>query len=658
MSNPFKDAAKALIRQAALKYKLQVKTVMKVFRAATQSPGPSRHNFTSLMTMCSKSGPDLEAEQEMYRSYIRNCVDAEEPIEMDQAWGPDSQIEISKLEFLFNVIDIFFYQPPRDFEYEMYPKISDLFGVSAERSKPKVKAKLRSPKVHAAALAKVPDDASLIGLADVENGFGDAEYAIDDRGNYLSIDAFDAANGVYVDVESVEDESVPFDNENGADDADGPESLSDIAGRAGIVDHAGREFGTPAPKLILPERQVIPWNTEQQKAFTSIFKWLRTPAKRRSQIYRMFGYAGVGKTAMARHIADFVYEEAGKNGVGTGGVIFAAYTGKACSVLRSKGCLNAQTLHSLIYRPVIDPATGMCTGFTLNHESPLAECALLVIDEASMVPDDMAQDILAFGCAILVLGDPAQLPPVKGEGYFILAEPDTMLTEISRQAKDSPIIYLATRAREGKTIKPGKYGDSRVYDYGKHISDEMYERHDQVICGLNSTRQSINKRSRRINGKAERNPVYPVAGDRLMCLRNNREAGLYNGTMWTASKPKMGKILQPIFKGATRLKEGRGDVLQFKIRSLDESDSQGNPIILKTQVSPHHFNTDLREPPWRDIQGSDAFDFAYGITVHKGQGSQFKSVLIFDESQTFREHAKEHRYTGYSRAEEVLTICL
>ena len=98
--------------------------------------------------------------------------------------------------------------------------------------------------------------------------------------------------------------------------------------------------------------------------------------------------------------------------------------------------------------------------FVLNSEGPVRDADLIVLDEVSMVNETMAADLMSFGKPILVLGDPGQLPPIKGEGAFTQAVPDVMLTEIHRQAEGSAIIRLATMAREGKFIPFGTYSDS------------------------------------------------------------------------------------------------------------------------------------------------------------------------------------------------------
>ena len=56
---------------------------------------------------------------------------------------------------------------------------------------------------------------------------------------------------------------------------------------------------------------------------------------------------------------------------------------------------------------------------------------------------------MSFGVPVLVLGDPAQLPPIQGGGFFTDAEPDAMLTEVHRQAQDDPIVRLSMDIRAG-----------------------------------------------------------------------------------------------------------------------------------------------------------------------------------------------------------------
>ena len=80
----------------------------------------------------------------------------------------------------------------------------------------------------------------------------------------------------------------------------------------------------------------------QQDALKSVSEWLKVgPGMNGTpQVFRLFGYAGTGKTTLATHIAD----------AADGEVKFAAFTGKAASVMRGKGCRGASTIHSLIYR--------------------------------------------------------------------------------------------------------------------------------------------------------------------------------------------------------------------------------------------------------------------------------------------------------------------
>jgi exodeoxyribonuclease-5 len=80
------------------------------------------------------------------------------------------------------------------------------------------------------------------------------------------------------------------------------------------------------------------WPPQQEAALNAVAAWFR---RGEPQIFRLFGYAGTGKTTLAKQIAEDV----------DGDVAFAAFTGKAALVMRSRGCKDARTIHSLIYRP-------------------------------------------------------------------------------------------------------------------------------------------------------------------------------------------------------------------------------------------------------------------------------------------------------------------
>ncbi len=142
------------------------------------------------------------------------------------------------------------------------------------------------------------------------------------------------------------------------------------------------------------------FSVEQDQALVEVSRWLKAGDQ---PIFRLFGYAGTGKTTLARYLAEGV----------DGDVLFGAFTGKAAQVLRSRGAAKASTIHSLIYRPrgeemVEDEETGkknMLPMFSLNRSSPVSKAALVVIDECSMVDEELGRDLLSFGTPVLVLGE-------------------------------------------------------------------------------------------------------------------------------------------------------------------------------------------------------------------------------------------------------------
>ena len=160
---------------------------------------------------------------------------------------------------------------------------------------------------------------------------------------------------------------------------------------------------------------------------------------------------------------------------------------------------------------------------------PPLEAKLIVIDECSMVDAELGRDLMSFGVPLLVLGDPAQLPPIQGGGFFTDAEPDAMLTEVHRQAQDDPIVRLSMEVRDGQRLSPANTASSQVVRRARARSRA------RARCRSGAGRpqrdaarlQCAHARAARLRGCRCRMP-----GDKLVCLRNNRRKGLFNGGLW------------------------------------------------------------------------------------------------------------------------------
>jgi exodeoxyribonuclease-5 len=360
----------------------------------------------------------------------------------------------------------------------------------------------------------------------------------------------------------------------------------------------------------------------QDEALKAVGAWLKAKPGRGSTplVFRLFGYAGTGKTTLAREIAEGV----------SGEVKFAAFTGKAALVMRNKGCDDASTIHSLIYRTkesgVEQPS------FELWDDAPASKAKLIVIDECSMVDEELGRDLMSFDCPLLVLGDPAQLPPIQGGGFFTNAEPDVMLTEVHRQAQDDPIVRLSMDVREGRGLELGRYGDTEVVTRDQLDPQRVMDA-DQVLVGRNNTRRAYNARFRqRLNIE----DPFPVGGDKLVCLRNNRKKALFNGGLWRV------KSRSPI----------KSKIITMRVVPDEEFGGR----LTKVSVRNECFAGGIEDISWDQRKPYDEFDYGYVLTVHKSQGSQWDDVVLFDESFAFQDSRARWLYTGITRAAKRLSV--
>lgn len=341
--------------------------------------------------------------------------------------------------------------------------------------------------------------------------------------------------------------------------------------------------------------------------------------------------------------------------------MFAAFSGKACDVLRRKGS-PAQTIHSLIYLPTSERSEELETlraeldtdpppsdarerkilarieqlsspkfAVRPRDRSPLTGASLLVLDECSMVSESIARDLLSFEVPILVLGDPGQLPPIEGAGYFD-SKADFTLTEIHRQAAESPVIQLAMAAREGRPLRSGAHGSSYVTSRAR-INESLALGVSQIVCGSNKARAELNTENRKLRGFSG---TFPQAGERLICLRNNAKTGVFNGQ---------------IFETTGDAYEDPSSPSMLVIPTAEQEFRAYKLCFTKPEA--------LKAMPYGKRAAADDFDFAWALTGHKSQGSQWESVMVWaDQFRWDRDLYNRWLYTACTRAEERVVVAL
>lgn len=398
------------------------------------------------------------------------------------------------------------------------------------------------------------------------------------------------------------------------------------------------------------------FSNDQTEAEKLIENWYFNSTR---QIFVLAGYAGTGKTTLLKHA---VNEALGL--ISDESAAFVTPTGKAATVLIRAG-IAATTVHKLIYQSITLKETVVLNGKTITveklsfrrRESIDKRIKLIVLDEASMVSDEIIEDLANFGVKLLLCGDTAQLSPVEGLSSC-LQSPDYTLKTIVRQQINNPIIRLSEAARSNEYIPYGKYGNSVAVIpeknfYGERRKNSLLKA-DQIICGTNRTRIKINDEIRSYRGMKS----LPQTGDKLICTQNNWETfidsemrfNLVNGIIGTVQDPfyDVGKAIgfmqfKPDFLNGfcpEAIPFDAGIFIDGKYRYkrgdyFEKSDETGEPVGAFTL---------------------NRFEYGYCISCHKAQGSEFDDAIVFDESYAFKEDKSRWLYTAITRAKKRLIL--
>jgi exodeoxyribonuclease-5 len=399
------------------------------------------------------------------------------------------------------------------------------------------------------------------------------------------------------------------------------------------------------------------FNELQKQAIAEAKEWYLYDWENKKLHYTLAGYAGTGKTTVAKGILDAI-------DVPNNEVLLISYTCKAAKVLQSKTGIDAYTIHRSIYKSpadkelealkkelsqlrleeksetrdakvtVISEKIDNCSSKykpKLKSKSELErfkDAQIIVADECSMIDEHILNDLLSFNIKILFIGDPGQLPPIDRSKKSLndLIQPNITLETIMRQDNAIPLIAQKVRNKEHISYHSD---NGFTKSYMKTFDRTALIRADQVICHKNITRMKLNQEIRKLRGFKS---VFPLAGETVICKKNNYYFDIINGQTYTLKNDA---------------KDIGKDKLQLDIVGLEL------PIIASKNHFLAYFNTDLAEDirKRQDYNKHTPFDFGYAITVHNAQGSEWDKVIVYnDNNRKSEEDYSRWLYTAITRA--------
>ena len=414
---------------------------------------------------------------------------------------------------------------------------------------------------------------------------------------------------------------------------------------------------------------------EQQSGFTlapqqrQIITMIGTGKRR---LYALSGYAGTGKSTIAKIILNLLAE----NYCDRKQITCCAFTGMAAARIRKLSGFQAYTIHSLLkYQGE--------NHFEYNREKPLPYKVIL-LDEAGMVNTQifyrLALAVPATTIFILV-GDPAQLPPIGAGNVFgdILEKPylaHTSLTQIFRQSKDSVLVHFANIIRKGEM--PPDYEQSYqdfifmredIPNYFQ-LKKELPEKELREIRGMCNDR--IRQLILELAAKAVKRLKFPTWDFQVL-------TPVRRGPLGTEV---LNHQLQNVFNPDSPCQTERfGTIFKVDDKVVHLQNKDMDCARYQNGIQPSHTGSWRRQRIFNGFVGiikeidlnnelfyviypgplivrynfdhiRDIIDLAYCLTVHKAQGSQYKFVAIPLSNSHFMMLNNKWFYTAITRAEK------
>lgn len=389
-------------------------------------------------------------------------------------------------------------------------------------------------------------------------------------------------------------------------------------------------------------------SAEQRVVFDHVSHWYERNTVSHP-VLTLGGYAGTGKSTLVSVLAGKYADER---------IAFTAYTGKATSVLRTKlrdahvpGALDIKTLHALMYHP-LSMANGDIAGWRrrahLDHD-------LIIVDEASMLDEQLFTDLRSYGIPILAVGDHGQLPPVIGS-FNLMEKPELRLETIHRQAAGSPILALADVVRRtGQVPRLENSLELQVlpHDQLPNVLDSLFTtegiRHSDIglLCYTNRERVELNARARRARWGDLFDDI-PLEGDQVICLRNV-EGAIFNGMRGELTRAENTSVLH--YDGKVLFAEDEVEVTGPICKAQFGQD--------KTFRNFDDFQRATGHRPWNWDSVGLLMDFGYALTIHKSQGSSMEHVIVAAYDLPNRidfDTKKRALYTAITRCSKYLVV--